>query len=101
MQELIFPRIMMVSDEPITKDNPGQQRIVWAYNDKFHYPYFAYFSNIKTLKDIDKIPPGGDPGGGRGGYKYAQDYIESIIELTLQNIADKFNVDVDTLHIED
>ena len=33
-----------------------EQRIVWAYNPKFHYSFFTYPSQIKTLKDIDSIP---------------------------------------------
>lgn len=46
MTELTFPKVMMVSDEPITKDNPGQQRVVWACNPKFYCPYFTYHSDI-------------------------------------------------------
>jgi hypothetical protein len=51
-----YPKVMMVSDEPITKSNPGQQRVVWAYNPKLYHSYFTYPSSIKTLKDVENIP---------------------------------------------
>jgi len=63
MPELTFPRVMMVSNEPITQSNPGQQRVVWAYNSKFYYPFFTYYSDIKTLKDAENIPEGRGEGG--------------------------------------
>lgn len=45
-----YPKVMMVSDEPITKSNPGQQRVVWAYNSLF--PYKDSFSkNLTYIKD--------------------------------------------------
>ena len=91
-----YPKVMMVSDEPITKYNPGEQRVVWAYNPKFYYPYFTYFSNIKTLKDVENIPEG--CGGGGGGWKYAQEPQQ--IELTLDEIADKFGISVKQLKIK-
>ncbi|MCK9429225.1 MAG: hypothetical protein M0R17_04420 [Candidatus Omnitrophica bacterium] len=103
MKDLTFPRVMMVSDEPITKNNPGIKRVVWAYNDKFYYPYFCYDSDIQTIEQANSIPIGG---GGRRGprgaeMKYAQDFIEpQIIELTLEDIATKFNVDVNTIKIK-
>ena len=84
MSELTFPRVMMVSDKPITKDNPGEQRIVWAYNPKLYFPYFAYYSNIKTLEDVENIPEEG-PGARMTGspvFKYAQEPKQQI-ELTL------------------
>lgn len=64
MTELTFPRVMMVSDEPITPKNSGQQRVVWAHNPKFYYSFFTYHSDIQTLKDVDNIP---QEGGGLGG----------------------------------
>jgi len=95
MSTLTFPKVMMVSDYPITKTNPGQLRVVWAHNPKFYYPYFTYSSNIKTSKDIENIP-----GAGSGGFfKYAQE-PQSSIELTLEEIADKFNISVDQLKIK-
>ena len=101
MTELTFPRVMMVSDKPITKDNPGQQRVVWAYNPKFYYPFFTYWSSIKTLNNVDNIVP--DPGapelGRRELFKYAQD-PQQTIELTLDEIADKFGVSVEQLKIK-
>lgn len=97
-----YPKVMMVSDKPITKDNPGLQRVIWAYNSKFHYPYFTYPSNIKTLKDVESIPDGsgirwgGD--GGMWGWKYAQEPQQ--IELTFDEIADKFGIPVNYLKIK-
>ena len=93
-----YPKVMMVSDEPITKDNPGVQRVVWAYNPKFYYPYFAYFSNIKTLKDVENIPEGGRRGMAGYGWKYAQEPQQ--IELTLDEIAGKFGIPVNQLKIK-
>lgn len=68
MSELTFPKVMMVSDEPITKDNPGRQMVVWAHNPKFKYPFFTYHSDIQTLKkDVENVPDGGgENDGGRG-----------------------------------
>ena len=66
MTELTFPRVMMVSDEPITHKNPGQQRVVWAYNPKFYYPFLTYYSSIQTLENIENIPEASG-GGERGG----------------------------------
>ena len=101
MSELTFPRVMMVSDKPITSKNPGQQRVVWAYNPKFYYPFFTYYSNIQTLKDVDNIPDGstGASGMGAGGFKYAQD-LQQQIELTLDEIADKFGISINQLKIK-
>lgn len=104
MSELTFPRVMMVSNQPITKDNPGKQKVVWAHNPKFYYSFFTYDSNIKTLKDVDLIPlasPGGLEGlrGLVGVFKYAQDPIFQL-ELTLDEIADKFGVSVEQLKIK-
>jgi hypothetical protein len=100
MKDLTFPKVMMVSDEPITKSNPGVKRIVWAYNDKFYYPYFCYCSDIQTIEEANSIPPGEMRGGGEG-FGYAQDFIEpQIIELTLEDIAAKFNVDINTIRIK-
>lgn len=103
MTELTFPKVMMVSDEPITKDNPGQQRVVWAYNPKFYYPFFAYWLSIKTLKDVENIPeePWARPESGCRGwcFKYAQEPQQQI-ELTLDEIADKFGVSVEQLKIK-
>lgn len=98
MNELTFPRVMMVSDEPITSKNPGQQRVVWAHNPKFRYPFRTYFSDIQTLKDIENIPEGECEGPG-GGFKYAQDPQQQI-ELTLDEIADKFGIPVNNLKIK-
>lgn len=97
MKELTFPRVMMVSDEPITKENPGVKRVVWAYNPKFHYPFFAYSPNIKTLKDVDitserETVQGWD-------WKYAQE-LQQEIELTLDEIAEKFEIPVEQLKIK-
>ena len=63
MSELTFPKVMMVSDEPITKNNPGKRMVVWAHNPKFKYSFFTYHSSIQTLKDVESIPDG--EGGGR------------------------------------
>ena len=102
MSELTFPRVMMVSDKPITKDNPGEERVVWAHNPKFYYSFFTYYSDIKTLKDVDSIPmremaPAGRPAG--PGFRYAQE-PQSQLELTLDEIADKFGVPVEQLKIK-
>ena len=98
MTELTFPKVLMVSDEPITKDNPGQQRVVWACNPKFYCSYFTYNSDIQTLKDVENIPVGA---GGCGGmvFKYAKEPQQQI-ELTLDEIADKFGVSVEQLKIK-
>ena len=102
MSELTFPRVMMVSDKPITKDNPGEERVVWAHNPKFYYSFFTYYSDIKTLKDVDSIPmremaDGWGPAG--FGFRYAQE-PQSQLELTLDEIADKFGVSVEQLKIK-
>lgn len=101
MSELTFPRVMMVSDEPITKDNPGEQRVVWAYNPKFCYPFFTYYSDIKTLEDVDSIPTPEGPGGPGVGieWMYAQE-PNLEVELTLDEIADKFGISVEQLRIK-
>jgi hypothetical protein len=101
MEDLTYPRIMMVSDYPITEDNPGYKRVVWAYNDKFKYSYFTYSDEIKTIEEVNSIPIGDMHSWDWVEFKYAQDYIEStIIELTLEDIAKKFNVDVNTIKIK-
>lgn len=96
-----YPKVMMVSDEPITKDNPGKQRVVWAYNPKFYYSFFTYRLSIQTLKDVENIPEGGggevDGWGER--FKYAQE-LQQQIELTLDEIADKFGISVEQLKIK-
>lgn len=102
MTALTFPKVMMVSDEPITKDNPGQQRVVWACNPKFYCSYFTYNSDIQTLKDVENIPEGAGGwrgGGSRLGFKYAKEPQQQI-ELTLDEIADKFGVSVEQLKIK-
>ena len=99
MTELTFPKVMMVSDEPITKDNPGQQRVVWACNPKFYCSYFAYNSDIQTLKDVENIPEGFWGAWGLSGFKYAKEPQQQI-ELTLDEIADKFDVSVEQLKIK-
>lgn len=96
MTALTFPKVMMVSDEPITKDNPGQQRVVWACNPKFYCSYFTYNSDIQTLKDVENIP---ERGRGAAGFKYAKEPQQQI-ELTLDEIADKFGVSVEQLKIK-
>lgn len=94
-----YPKVMMVSDDPITKDNPGQQRVIWAYNSKFSYPYFAYSASIKTLKNVEDIPDGeGWAGGLPVGWRYAQEPQQT--ELTLDEIADKFGISVNHLKIK-
>lgn len=101
MKELTFPRIMMVSDDPITKENPGEQRVVWAYNPNLYYPFLVYPSNIKTLKDVDNIT-NCLPGGREGvlwRYKYAQE-LQQQLELTLDEIAEKFGCLVEQLRIK-
>ena len=103
MSELTFPRVMMVSDKPITKDNPGEERVVWAHNPKFYYSFFTYYSDIKTLKDVDSIPMGEipDPGGWilDWRFRYAKE-PQSQLELTLDEIADKFGLSVEQLKIK-
>lgn len=100
MSELTFPKVMMVSDEPITKDNPGKQMVVWAHNPKFKYPFFTYCSDIQTLKDVENIPDeeeGREAWGDR--WKYAKEPQQEI-ELTLDEIADKFGISVEQLKIK-
>jgi hypothetical protein len=105
MTELTFPRVMMVSDEPITSKNPGKQRVVWAYNPKFYYSFFTYYSDIQTLKDVENISEEEQGWGGLGGcwggdcFKYAQEPQQQI-ELTLDEIADKFGISVNNLKIK-
>lgn len=79
-----YPKVMMVSDEPITKDNPGEKRVVYHYNPKSHYSYECYPSHIKSLEDLYKEK---DPikhycweGRRYGVFAYAQDYKESTID---------------------
>lgn len=98
MSELTFPRVMMVSDKPITKDNPGEERVVWAHNPKFYYSFFTYYSDIKTLKDVDSIPVR-ESRQDWSGFRYAQE-PQSQLELTLDEIADKFGVPVEQLKIK-
>ena len=101
MTALTFPKVMMVSDEPITKDNPGQQRVVWACNPKFYCSYFTYNSDIQTLKDVENIPEGfwGAEVQRIWWFKYAKEPQQQI-ELTLDEIADKFGVSVEQLKIK-
>jgi hypothetical protein len=94
-----YPKVMMVSDKPITKDNLGEKRVVWAYNPKFNYPYFTYPSYIKTLKDVEDIPVGEGWWAGSAVWKYAQEPQQQI-ELTLDEIADKFGIPVEQLKIK-
>jgi len=110
--KLTYPRVMMVSDEPITENNPGEKRVVWAYNPRLYYAYRCYSSDIQSLEDLNNLlpvtpnekrdGPWGGPGGCVGwGFIYAQDYIEPItIELTLEDIAKKFNINVTQLKIK-
>ena len=103
MQDLTFPRVMMVSDEPITKSNPGVKRVVWAYNDRFCYPYFCYDADAQTIEEASIIPKMSSMTGrfGESIWKYAQDFVKpQIIELTLEDIAEKFNVDVNTIRLK-
>ena len=95
---LTYPRYMMVSDKPITKENPGNKKIVFYYNPKLLYAYFTYNSALKDYNSLSNTPDGREVVGWVG-WTYAKDYVEPQIELTLQEIADKFNVDVKNLKI--
>ena len=55
MIELTFPRVMMVSDEPITSKNPGQQRVVWAHNPKFYYPFFPILKYVVVIMHYSTV----------------------------------------------
>lgn len=111
---LEYPRVMMVSDEPITEENPGIKRVVWCYNPRLRYPYRTYNSNIQTIYDINKYKIIGDKRPTDTdtdteatcredvgwGFCFAKDYIESTVELTLVDIAKKFNVNVKNIKIK-
>jgi len=106
--KLTYPRVMMVSDEPITENNPGEKRVVWAYNPRLYYAYRCYSSDIQSLKDLNNLLPitpdgvrTGGPWEGDHCFTYAQDCTEPItIELTLEDIAKKFNIDITQLKIK-
>jgi hypothetical protein len=75
--KLSYPRVMMVSDSPITEKNPGVKRVVWAYNPRLYYAYRCYDSSIQSLEDLDKnypITPDGTGEVVRCGGVFAQDY---------------------------
>lgn len=104
-KNLTYPRVMMVSDEPITKDNPGEKRVVWAYNPRLYFAYRVYASNIVSLENLeDRFLETIDGEGGDDaaaiGFSYAQDYQETKIELTLDEIANKFGINVNQLNIK-
>jgi len=105
--KLSYPRVMMVSDEPITKDNPGFKRVVWAYNPRFRFAYMTYNRQIDSITQLDTIAPITQDGEGvrsgrwgGGGFVFAKDIPEIEIELTLQEIADKFDLDVKQIRIK-
>lgn len=79
--KLSYPRVMMVSDSPITKDNPGLKRVVWAYNPRFKYAYRCYDSKVQSLEDLDKFYSIVSDGLGITGSDYfifAKDYQEPL-----------------------
>lgn len=101
-----YPKLMMVSDKPITKDNPGIKKLVYHYNPRFKYGYECYDVGIQSLEDLNKnlpiTPEGEGPRRDDGMFfSYAKDIIEAPIELTLEEIANKFNIDINQLRIKD
>jgi len=100
---LSYPREMMVSDKPITKENPGYKKVVICYLPKLLYAYIACDYTLEEYNEITNKPDGFGLGAkgrweaGRGvGWQYAK---TPIIELSLQEIADKFNIKVENLKI--
>lgn len=90
-----YPKVMRVSNSPITEANPGLKIVVWAENRQLTRKYFTYDPTIQSLKDLTEksVSPG-------EAFRHAVDYIEPDIELTLEEIADKFNIDVNKLKIK-
>lgn len=86
-EELTFPRVMLVSDFPITKDNPGIKNVVFVYLQNLELPYIAYeIDTIEELQTIQKVRI--------RFWKYAQEINQpTILRVTMNQIAEKFNVD--------
>lgn len=51
----VYPKVMMVSDEPITETKKGIRMIVFHYQPNAKSPYFVYVGvdNIKEIKESD------------------------------------------------
>lgn len=98
-----YPRVMMVSDSPITKKNPGNKRVVWAYNPKLLYAYCTM--PVESVEELNKMyqnmPDGmGVAPGLSGFWMYAKDYEpEELVRLTIEEIAEKFAIKPENVKI--
>jgi hypothetical protein len=81
-------RVMMVSDLPIKGEHKGEQRVVFMHRKG---KYFAW-KDAKTIEEAERATRVTT-------WQYAAE-IPTKTVLTMQEIADKFGVDVDSIEIE-
>jgi hypothetical protein len=83
LQKSEYPKVMMVSDSPITEENKGYRLVVFHYQPNAATPYFVYCDteNISDIKESSMIVTS---------YVYAKD-IEPEPEFPkeLQSLLDK------------
>jgi hypothetical protein len=87
----IYPKVMMVSHMPITEENIGFQRVVFMEKCGKYLTWYT----ATTIEEAE-IETGTLP------WKYAKDIEEpkqEVKEVTLEQIAEAFKVDVNNLKI--
>lgn len=88
-KEKIFPKWMMVSNCPLTEKNPGQKRKVFMYKNH----QFISWAYAETEEEVEKCIV-------TRAWPFAIDIPQEIKEVTLQEIAEKFNVPVSQIRIK-
>ena len=80
-----YPKVMMVSNEPITAKNPGAPRVVFMEKNG-HYIAWLDAKTLKHAEDEYLSMP----------WKYAKDIITpTIVELTFKDISEGKGVGID------
>lgn len=86
-----YPKLMMVSDTPITEVDPGRKRVVFMEKCGKYLAWNCASTFEDAKKSIELIP-----------WKYAKD-IEpepEFIEVTLEDVAKSMNIPLDKLRIK-
>lgn len=86
-----FPKVMMVSDQPITKHNNGKKRVVFCHNPILSSPYLTY-DFTEAIDEVQQAETWSS-------WKYAKDIPEKV-ELTFEQIAEKFGLDIEQVEIK-
>jgi len=86
-----YPKVMMVSNSPITKENTGKKRVVFMEKRGKYLAWYTATTIEEAESEIESLT-----------WNYAKDIEEpkqEVIEVTLEQIAEAFKVDVNNLKI--